>query len=350
MVCVYIYIYYMSYCTKIVARWPRWSQRLEIWDRGKIRGRKGATRDIDWNTTSVGGRARIHRWCPLLLLGWHPQMWISKWRTAPTDVWLVNFSTGHVSGKWWYPMVHGLYYIWLYYDYILCIYIYPTHGYLMYVLFWWLLESRYEDKFHRLWRFDSANWLSQIPELKIKPCWLLKADTYTSHDVRSWKFLGGLAVEFPPRRFAVLGLTWHPNSWPATALGVGKNALGFSTSCSNGFWRLHLQCLNDTFHHPCFVIELLVSLVFPHPLRLLPLPTVRGTVDQACHTVDRDEPHGMMGPRCYVAEIHSNFLQTRRAMLGVAGMCPTCSGVIWGKPRRGNLEHSNLRGSFRVFL
>ena len=167
---------------------------------------------------------------------------------------------------------------------------------------------------------------------------------------RSWKFLGGLAVEFPPRRFAVLGLTWHPNSWPATALGVGKNALGFSTSCSNGFWRLHLQCLNDTFHHPCFVIELLVSLVFPHPLRLLPLPTVRGTVDQACHTVDRDEPHGMMGPRCYVAEIHSNFLQTRRAMLGVAGMCPTCSGVIWGKPRRGNLEHSNLRGSFRVFL
>ena len=152
------------------------------------------------------------------------------------------------------------------------IYIYPTHGYLMYVLFWWLLESRYEDKFHRLWRFDSANWLSQIPELKIKPCWLLKADTYTSHDVRSWKFLGGLAVEFPPRRFAVLGLTWHPNSWPATALGVGKNALGFSTSCSNGFWRLHLQCLNDTFHHPCFVIELLVSLVFSAPVATVTTP------------------------------------------------------------------------------
>ena len=110
---LYIYIIYMSYCTKIVARWPRWSQRLAIWDRGKIRGRKGATRDIDWNTTSVGGRARIHRWCPLLLLGWHPKVWISKWRTAPTDVWLVNFSTGHVSGKWWYLMVHRLYYIWL---------------------------------------------------------------------------------------------------------------------------------------------------------------------------------------------------------------------------------------------
>ena len=209
-------------------------------------------------------------------------------------------------------------------------YIFPTHGYLMYVLFWWLLESRYEDKLHRLWRFDSANWLSQIPEPKIKPCWLLTADTYTSHDVRSWKFLGGLAVEIPPRRFAVLGLTWHPNSWPATALGVGKNALGFSTSCSNGFWRLHLQCLNDTFHHPCFVIELLVSLVFPHPLRLLPLPTVRGTLDQACHTVDRDEPHGMIAlllrggnPQQFPSNQKSNAWCSRHV--------PTCSGVIWGK-------------------
>ena len=252
-------------------------------------------------------------------------MWISKWRTAPTDVWVVNFSTGHVSGKWWYPKVHGLYYIWLcIYIYIYnYIYIYPTHGCLMYVLFRWLLESRYEDKLHRLWRFDSANWLSQIPELKIKPCWLLKADTYTSHEVRSWVFLGGLAVEIPPRRFAVLGLTWHPNSWPATALGVGKNALGFSTSCSNGgdyisnAWMTHftipvllLGCLfHEFFRTPC-------DCYHSQPCAA---PWIK-------HVTQRWTPRN-----------------------DLAGMCPPFLVLFEGKPGRGNLEHSNLRGSFLEF-
>ena len=197
--CVCIYIYYMLYCTKIVARWPRWSQRLEIWDRGKIRGRKGATRDIDWNTTSVGGRARIHRWCPLLLLGWHPQMWISKWRTAPTDVWLVNFSTGHVSGKWWYPMVHGLYYIWLYYDYILCIYIYISHTWVFDVRIilmaagiqiWRQISSTLEVWFGKLivadpWTQNQTLLASQSRYLHITRCAQLEISWWTGSRISS---------------------------------------------------------------------------------------------------------------------------------------------------------------------
>lgn len=196
--------------------------------------------------------------------------------------------------------------------YIIYIYIvFPTHGYLMYVLFWWLLESRYEDKLHRLWRFDSANWLPQIPELKIKPCWLLKADTYISHDVRSWTFLGGLAVEIPPRRFAVLGLTWHPNSWPATALGVGKNALGFSTSCSNGgdyisnAWMTH-------FTIPVLLLGCLFHEFFRTPC--------------ACY-------HSQPCAAPWIKHVTQRW--TPRNDIPVATWCsrhvPTCSGVIWGK-------------------